>query len=71
VRDTCDSVRLYGHVNHTIATLATLHNTTLSAILEEIRKTAGDDEIFRRHIDAEIETFRRQLDDSSRGRRSA
>jgi hypothetical protein len=39
--------------------------------LEEVRKTAGDDEIFRRHIDAEIETFRRQLDDSSRGRRSA
>jgi hypothetical protein len=39
--------------------------------LEGVWKTAGDDEIFRRHIDAEIETFRRQLDDSSRGRRSA
>jgi hypothetical protein len=56
--------RLYGHVNQAIAVLATLENTTLSKILEEVRKTVGDDEIFRRHVDAKIETFRRRLDDS-------
>jgi hypothetical protein len=55
---------LYGHVNQAIAVLATLENTTLSKILEEVRKTVGSDEIFRRHVDAKIETFRRRLDDS-------
>jgi hypothetical protein len=56
--------RLYGHVNQAIVVLATLENTTLSKILEEVRKTVGSDEIFRRNVDAEIENFRRQQDDS-------
>jgi hypothetical protein len=52
------SVRLLNHINHAIATLATVNNETLSKVLEDVRETVGSDEIFRSSIEARIELFR-------------
>ena len=63
LREYC-SVRLLNHVNSTIHTLAIVDNETLSTVLEDVRETVGNDEIFRRNVEAEIEVLRRRPDDS-------